>query len=180
MNPAIAALVSPERSGADDLLAGFALGLRYRGWRVRGLVQEQRGGEVILVDLDDGTTHSVLQDLGRESRSCRLDDGALAEASGTFRRIVREGADLAVFNRFSGRERQGQGFRAEMLNVMAADIPLLTIVPERHLGDWRIFTGGLAEELPLRLAALEHWFASLHPAYSGGNALAPGWAANFA
>ena len=58
------------------------------------------------------------------------------------RRIAGEGADLAIFNRFAAMEAGGDGLAAEMLEVMSGDIPVLTVVPPKHLAAWRHFTGG--------------------------------------
>lgn len=160
--PAIAAVVQRDNGGIDDLVAGFAISLVNRGWRVRGLVQEmhqgQHGCAFSLVDLDDGTLYPITHDLGQHSTSCRLDTGGIAEASTVLQRIAEGGADLAVFNRFSGLEAHGEGFSAEMLTIMSREIPCLCIVPEKHLAAWRHFTGGLAVELEGHRAALESWF----------------------
>ncbi|UCV05066.1 DUF2478 domain-containing protein [Dechloromonas denitrificans] len=162
IKPAIAAVVQRDNGGIDDLVAGFAISLINRGWRVRGLVQEMHQGRhgcaFSLVDLDDGKLYPITHDLGQHSTSCRLDTAGIAEASAVLRRIAEEGANLAVFNRFSGLEAHGEGFSAEMLEIMSREIPCLCVVPEKHLAAWRQFTGGLAIELEGNRAALESWF----------------------
>ena len=163
--PRIAALVALRSGEADALLAGFAADRRRAGRRIRGLRQEMRdcdnGCQVVLVDLDDGSLYPITQDLGAGSESCALDPGLLAEASVVLRRIAAEGAELAVFNRYSNLEAEGGGFAAEMLDLMSRGIPVLTIVPERRLADWHRFTGGFAVDLPVDRAALDAWFDSL-------------------
>ncbi|UCV09409.1 DUF2478 domain-containing protein [Dechloromonas denitrificans] len=162
IKPAIAAVVQRDNGGIDDLVAGFAISLINRGWRVRGLVQEMHQGRhgcaFSLVDLDDGKLYPITHDLGQHSTSCRLDTAGIAEASVVLRRIAEGGADLAVFNRFSGLEARGEGFSVEMLEIMSREIPCLCVVPEKHLAPWRQFTGGLAIELEGNRAALESWF----------------------
>lgn len=164
--PIIAAVIHRAGGGVDDLVSGFALSLIGRGWQVRGLVQEMsdnRGNcSITLVDLDDGTCYPISQDLGPFSQACSLDPGRMAEAGGVMRRIASEGADLAIFNRFSKLEADGQGFSAEMLDLATRGIPVLTIVPEKHLEAWRKFTGGLGRELEARPGALENWFLGLN------------------
>lgn len=159
---AIAALVSSQSGDADSVLAAAAAALRAEGWRVRGLLQAFRPGDgncrIELIDLDDGSRHAITQDLGRGSEACCLDAARLADASAVMRRIAAEGADLAVFNRFGGLEAEGEGFAAEMLELMSAGIPVIAIVPYRHLAAWRIFTGGLATELVAEAGAVEAWF----------------------
>jgi len=160
--PVIAAIVTRASGEANRLIADFAVRHQAAGWRIRGLIQEQPacddGCRIFVVDLDDGTRYPITQDLGPGAESCGLDPSLIAEASRVMRRIESEGADLAVFNRFGGLEADGGGFAAEMLNLMAGGIPVLAIVPDRHLAQWREFTGGLSAELPPSAAALDAWF----------------------
>lgn len=158
----IGAVVRRDGVDVDALVSEFAKSLSERGWRVRGLVQEMQqeadGCVVSLHDLDSGQIRRITQSLGAHSTSCCVDPNAIADASAVLRKIIAEGADLAIFNRFSKLEADGSGFQAEMLALMAEGIPSLTIVPEKHLAAWREFTGGLASELPASREALERWF----------------------
>lgn len=162
LSAGIAAVVQRDEGSADDLVADFARSLIGRGWQVRGLVQELRparhGCAFALVDLDNGDSYPISQDLGSGATACSLDPAGIAEASAVLRRIANEGAQLAVFNRFGGLEAGGEGFCAEMLAVMSRDIPSLCIVPERYLAAWRHFTGEQAAELEAHPEALESWF----------------------
>lgn len=167
--PAIAAIVTRHAGEADGLLAAFAARQRAAGRRVRGLLQQTVACDderctYAVVDLDDGRSYPISQDLGRGSQSCSLDPALIAEAGAVMRRIGVEGAELAIFNRFGGLEVDGDGFAGEMLALMAGDIPVLTVVPERHLAAWRHFTGGLARELAATPEALDAWFAAHIPA----------------
>lgn len=174
----IAAVVPNATTDSDETVAGFAIAQINRGWRISGLVQEiyqtQRSKQIRLVALDDGRIYPISQFLGTHSISCRLDPGGIAEASAAMRRIALRGADLAICNRFSTLEANGHGFAAEMLELMSQQIPVLTIVPPRHLAAWRRFTGHQAVELPPERRALEAWFAGLssHPTASRQSAAA--------
>lgn len=163
--PRIAAVVPNGTADIDSLMSAFAHDLIAQGWRVCGLIQEFMADgpncEVTLVDLSAGTRYGISQRLGSQSTACRLDPGALAEASVVMRRIADEGADLAIFNRFAAMEAAGDGLAAEMLALMSGDIPVLTIVQQKHLAAWRHFTGGLAAELPAERPALDGWFRAL-------------------
>ncbi|MCW4454862.1 DUF2478 domain-containing protein [Flavobacterium sp. MXW15] len=168
MPPApIAAIVHDAPGGADAVLADFALRLRQAGWRVRGLVQLPRdnrleGKRMTLVDLDDDGRHfRISQDLGSGARGCCLDPAGVSAASGVLRQVLAEGADLAVANRFGTLEASGQGLADEMLSLMAAGIPLLTVVNDRYLQEWRAFTGHAGVELEPRSEALQAWFDGL-------------------
>ena len=161
----VAAIIHTHDDGVDALLAAFALSLRERGWKVGGVIQRLRGGEdkehTRLVDLDSGDSFRLFQSLGSGSDSCSLDAGGVAAASVALRRALQEGADLAIANRFGVLEAGGSGFAAEMLALMSEGRPLLTVVTDAYLADWRHFTGGGACELPAELAALEDWFAGV-------------------
>lgn len=163
--PTIAALVPADDQGTDAILHAFVTGLQADGWRVRGLLQEfcstEHGCSVNLIDLENGQRYGISQNLGRLSTSCTVDPQSLADASIVLRRIAAEGADLAVFNRFSGMEAGGEGFASEMLEIMSRGIPTLVIVREKWLPAWRAFTGGLACELRPEPAALAAWFAAM-------------------
>ena len=163
---AVAAIVHAEHGIVDGLLADFAFALRESGWRIRGLVQRTEAGasdcrRMLLVDLDGGECFPLSQNLGGGSISCCIDPGGVAAASVVLRRALSEGADLAIANRFGALEAEGGGFAAEMLALVIDGVPLLTVVAERHLSDWRHFTGAAGAELAPRLDALEAWFAGL-------------------
>lgn len=160
----IAAIIHADRGVADALLADLTFALRRKGWTVRGLVQQNIGGGksgTILVDLDDGRRYPLFQNLGSASISCAVDAGSVVAASAVLRRALDEGADLVVVNRFGALEASGGGLAAEMLALMAEEIPLITVVSEDYLMDWRWFTGKAGIELPARLPALEDWCAGV-------------------
>jgi hypothetical protein len=163
----IAAVLPNGCADIDQIVSGFAIAQIGRGRQIRGLVQETCGTcqskQVSLVDLDSGRMYPITQYLGTHSVSCRLDLGGIVESSVVMRRIALRGADLAIFNRYSALEAKGGGFAAEMLDLMSRHIPVLTIVPRRHLDAWRKFTGGFAAELEPTRSALEQWFEQVHP-----------------
>lgn len=165
--PPIAAIVAPSGSDADRLLRDFVAELRHRKFRVRGLLQESHpddaGCRHSLIDIESGRRYPISQKLGSQSNACTLDTSALTDATQVMRRIAEEGADLAIFNRFSKLESSGDGFAAEMLQVMSNGIPVLTVVSPAHLAHWRHFTGGIASELAPAAAALSDWFTRHHP-----------------
>lgn len=159
--------------GADDLVSSFAASLIRRGWRIGGLVQLAQPGphgcNFSLLDLARGTRYPITQNLGEHAEACRIDTASLAEASCVYRRIAEEGADLVIFNRFSSLEAQGQGFSAEMLQLMSQGLASLSIVPERHIAAWHEFTGHVAIELPATRVALEAWFDGVVASTSPGD-----------
>ena len=50
-------------------------------------------------------------------------------------------------------------FATDTFAGFLAGIPVLTIAAPKHLEAWRRFTGGLGEELPPRVSALQSWFS---------------------
>ncbi len=164
----IAAIIDQDRSGVDELLAGFASQLRAEGWRVRGLLQEYRKEEgkdtSVLVDLETGASYLLFQDLGPGSSSCRVDPRGVAAASVALRKALAERPDLVIANRFGALESEGGGLANEMLALMSERVPLLTVVPDEYLDAWRRFSGGAGVDLPCRLDALQAWFAGLRGA----------------
>jgi nucleoside-triphosphatase THEP1 len=157
MNAPIAAI--RQGPGAAALLASLARDLAAQGVAVKGLIQKPGGR---LVDVASGQSFPILQNLGKGSKSCRIDPRGVAEASESLRAAIRQGADLVVVNRFGKLEAHGQGLAAEMLAVMAAGIPLLTTLDLANLARWLDFTGGLGTVLAPERAVIEAWWAGLN------------------
>ena len=162
----VAAIVHSDHGLADSVLADFALALQRSGRRVRGLVQRFRGGasgkeNAILLDVGEGRTYPLFQNLGSGSVSCSVDENSIASASAVLRRALSENPDLVIVNRFGALEAAGGGFATEMLALMSEGIPLLTVVAESCLADWRNFTGNCSVFLTSTPEALENWFAGM-------------------
>jgi hypothetical protein len=164
MDIPVAAIVHAYRDAVDGLLADFALSLKKRGWCVRGVVQQCHGEgkeNTVLIELDNGLSFPLFQKLGAGSSSCSVAPGSIAAASVMLRRALHDGADLVIANRFGALEANGGGFADEMLALMSEQRPLLTVVADAYLRDWRSFTGGCGVELQATLPALEAWFAKV-------------------
>lgn len=146
----------------DALLVRLAGQQQRAGRRVRGLVMTHPNvGEgcarpMVLVDLDTRQEFLVSQPLGRHSSACRADPQGFARASAVLRRACDEAPALVVCNRFGSLEAEGGGFRAELLDIMTRELPLLTVVATRHLADWAAFTGG-ADVLAARADTAMRW-----------------------
>lgn len=163
----IGAILYRSGEAVDHLLLALRDQLVASGWRVHGLVQAKSDSsagscDLSLVDLASQRIYPISQQLGSLSTACCLDLGGLTEASTALRGLSPDNADLVIVNRFAGLEASGQGFAAEMLDLMSRAVPLLTVVPEKHLAAWQDFTGGLATLLPPNLAALQTWATGLH------------------
>lgn len=169
--PRAAAIVDDGSGRADALLAAIVAAQRQRGRHLCGLTMSYVGGDVngcaremLLVDLQTAREYLVSQPLGSGSRGCRADPQGFARASEVLRLAADAAPDLVISNRFGGLEAAGGGFCAELLELMVRDIPLLTVVSERHVEAWQRFSGD-APLLPADAAAVDAWLsASLAPA----------------
>lgn len=167
--PAVA-LLHDRSCDTDALLLEVARDLQARGLRVRGLCMtypdadrcEAQGcaSSMVLVDLSTGDEYLVSQPLGRDSKACRGDPQGFARASQVLRRALDEQPDLVVCNRFGETEAAGRGFSSELLELLAAGVPLLTAVNPRYKEGWQRFTGG-APVLPARREAIDAWLGSI-------------------
>lgn len=159
-----AAILDDGSGGAEALLASIVNLQQRAGRRVRGLLMTNPVGAqncataMVLVDVQTAQEYLVSQPLGADSQSCRADPQGFARASEVLRRAAEEPADLVVSNRFGGLEVGGGGFRAELLELMSRDVPVLTVVSPRHVAAWAEFTGGAAV-MPAQPQVVERWLA---------------------
>jgi len=168
---AIAAIVHEGKGSADAPLLEFVQQLQSQGLTVRGLVPGPQSdpndcATRTVLDLDLGTVYPIGQSLGKESKACCLDPGALLVAGAVLRRAAETRADLVIVNRFGVLEADGGGFSAEMLELITKGYPVLTVVSPPYLDAWRTFTGGMAAELPPEADAIMTWFKRTRSAAS--------------
>lgn len=157
-----AAILDDGSQDADALLASLALQLQQAGRQVRGLVmtypdgRQTCAGAMVLVDVLTRDSYLVSQALGSGSNACRADVQGFARASQVLRDALVAAPDLVISNRFAGLEAEGGGFAAELLQLMAQGVPVLTAVAPRYVPAWTRFTGG-APVLPATDGALQAW-----------------------
>jgi hypothetical protein len=163
--PQVAGIRHDGTLDIDAFLARIVAGERARGRRLRGVLMtypEGRDGcncALELLDIETAETYRVSQDLGQGSEACRADAGAFARASMVLRRALAVPAgevDLVITNRFGALEAEGGGFAAELLALLSAGIPVLTVVSTRHRAAWERFTGE-ASLLPPDEGAVRAW-----------------------
>lgn len=162
--PVLAAIRAAGKTPVDATLAEAAAVLRSWGVNVRGIVQEEVDGvdgaksTTQLRDVADGTLMQISQDLGRNARGCRLDPGALAEATRRLETIVEGGADLLILNRFGRSELEGTGLRPIIENAILSGIPVLIAVRDEYIPAWDMFHEGMATWLPAETNAVLDWY----------------------
>lgn len=168
-----AAILADGACDIDALLAQVAQRQQAAGRRLGGLLMRPRGTtrdcavDMVLTDLHTGEAYRVSQPRGALGSGCRADPQGFARASEVLHRALHDAPDLVISNRFGGLEALGQGFRAELLALLAQGQPLLTAVAPKHLADWRAFVGGPAE-LPAELPAIEVWIDAVLAARVAG------------
>jgi hypothetical protein len=102
----LAALVYVEGQDPDEILRGFASGLNATGHRAAGIVQLGRhypDADLSATLVPTGEQLRLFQDMDAYSAGCRLDVGQLMGAGERIARILDEGADILIVNRFGGR-----------------------------------------------------------------------------
>ena len=146
----------------DALLHNLANYYNSQGIRVAGLAmalneQGLRREPMAVQDVETGTEYSIAQNLGKESQSCCLDPSGLADATGVLRAAINNPPRLAIVNRFGQQEIDGKGCRAELLQLLEAGIPVLTVVKRKFLLQWHEFNGGAATDLELSESDARQW-----------------------
>lgn len=159
-----AAILDDGTQDVDALLTQIVQEQQQAGRHVRGLLMTYPDGRegcaapMVLVDLVTREEYLVSQPLGSGSTACRADVQGFARASQVMRDALQAAPDLVVSNRFGGLESEGGGFAAELLELMAHGVPVLTVVASRHLQAWHRFTGAAAV-LPADKATVTDWLA---------------------
>lgn len=151
-----------DEQPVDALLHELANHYNRQGIRVAGLAmalnaQGLRREPMAVQDVETGTEYSIAQNLGKESQSCCLDPSGLADATGVLRAAVSNPPKLAIVNRFGQQEIDGNGCRAELLQLLEAGIPVLTVVKRKFLLQWHEFNGGAARDLAFSERDAKQW-----------------------
>lgn len=161
-----AAAIDPAgRADIDALLFDFVARQRALGRCVLGLLMAPRdaaGGcraQMWLTDVDNGDTYLVSQPLGAGSSGCAADPQGFARASRVLRDALQRQPDLVVCDRFGTLEAENGGFVDELGALLAAGVPVLTVVAAKHHGAWRRFIGE-APWLPAEPEAWDRWLDS--------------------
>lgn len=135
----------------DLLLAGAADKLSAAGKRCMGIVQINSDREdchrcdMDVQVLSGGPKIRISQDLGKESKGCRLNPEAMAEAIAGVEQRMTDGYDVFLLNKFGKQEAEGKGFR-ELLGEAAAS-GAVVFVGTNGLNEEAFveFSGGVAE-----------------------------------
>lgn len=157
-------VMSPGRGDVDRVLGRLAETLMARGVDVAGVVQTNTDcGPSKACDMDvevlpAGPVLRISQDLGPESRGCRLNPEALELAVGLVGQRLNGDTRLLVVNKFGKQEAEGRGFREVIGAALAQDIPVVVGLNGLNRDAFEEFCGGMAEAQTPELQALLEWF----------------------
>jgi hypothetical protein len=154
----LAALIYRDEDHVDALVADFRRVAEARGARVGGLAQTPCESSIFVTHIESGRRLDLMQDLGACAEGCRLDTAALAEAAGLLAQSLESRPDLLLVSRYGRIEAEGGGYLATIGAAAVEAVPTLVCVGAKYAEHWREFSGGLAESLPLTLAALTGWW----------------------
>ena len=149
----IAALI--YRGEGDDELRTLwrAVGqLRDRGFSIKGLLNktDAQGGKMRdrVCSLTDSREYALMYDGGCTEDTCKLDPRGLAASSEVIREALQSPPDILVFNKFG---------HAEYAQAVAAGIPVISLLQDKYLPQWREFTDGMGTELENGLQGVLDW-----------------------
>ena len=159
----IAYTIAPGRGDTDLLLLEFAEWVVEHGHRPCGIVQiNSQRDEAGPCDMDvkvlpDGKVIRISQNLGRESKGCRLDPSALETAAGLVATQLESGADILIVNKFGKHEAEGRGFRPVIAEALTRGIPALVGLSRLNAAAFHEFTAQVATPLQPEFPALIEW-----------------------
>ena len=167
--PLIGAVLAGHGAEAAAVFQRCGAALRRAGVRLAGVRQinaPQPGScrcDMLLEDLADGSIVQISENRGPEARGCRLDRGALAEASERVARALHQGVDLVILNKFGKAETEGAGMRGIIALAVEQGTPVLIAADQEHLPHLLDFAGGLAAPLTLSETEINDWIGAVLP-----------------
>lgn len=159
----IAYTMTKGKGDLDEVLYNFAKSEMAIGTRVVGVVQVNTDrDDCPLCDMDvevlpDGPTIRISQDLGPNSRGCRLDPDALEQAVSEVGHRLTSDVALLVLNKFGKHEASGRGFRDTIGQAMELGVPVVCGVNELNREAFEAFSQGTAVFVEPNPKALTDW-----------------------
>ncbi|WP_165009062.1 DUF2478 domain-containing protein [Neisseria yangbaofengii] len=118
-------------------VAGLLNPLDENGQKLRKRVQS----------LTDSRVYTIMYDQGCTIDACLLDPSGLAASSEVIREALQAPPDILVFNKFGHAESENGGLIDEYAQAIGQGIPVISLLQDKYLPDWRVFTDGMGEEL---------------------------------
>ncbi len=134
--------------------------------RVGGLLQEaifDTEGKILGLNAVDVSTNNRIPITSpvKNDDECGFNVSALAKTSDIIRSAISNRLDLVVIEKFGELEQNGEGLIDEILQTIAAGIPLLISVPEAALPVWQERSGELGSVLPFSEEAFQQWWQNI-------------------
>ncbi len=151
----------------DELLARVAEVFHMRGLIAAGVLQTYSetpgcdGSNLRLKAIGATWELPIMQPRGHHSKGCRLDYGAMADASQWIEASLKENADIIILNRFGRAESEGNGLRNVLQRCAEDERPTLIAVRADYLPAWNEFHGGLGDVLEPNLESIIDWYDRL-------------------
>lgn len=158
----LAYVISDQTGAVNRALSSLADALMARGLRVIGTTQtdtprpKTHHCDMDVRVLPEGTIIRISQDLGPNSRGCRLDPNALETAVAQTQARL-DGADILIINKFGKHEAEGRGFREVIGEAAARGIPVIVGTNGLNVDAFQDFCDGTATALPAEAQALLDW-----------------------
>lgn len=162
----IAFTMTEGKGDLDQVLQRFAQAQEAVGTKVCGVVQVNTDREdCAMCDMDvrvmpSGSTIRISQNLGKQSRGCRLDVDGLEKAVVEVEAQLSADAELLVINKFGKHEANGRGFRNVIGQALEMGVPVVCGVNALNRAAFEEFCGGEAQFIDAAPDALSAWFAA--------------------
>ncbi|HTN61958.1 MAG TPA: DUF2478 domain-containing protein, partial [Devosia sp.] len=150
------------RGQIDLLLAEVVERLEGHGVALAGTVQTNtHRDDRPVCDMDlrllpDGPVVRISVDRGAQARGCRLDAGALEQAT-VWVSSALETAEFLIVNKFGKQEAEGKGLTSAIADALVRSVPVLVGVNGLNLPAFLEFSSGLASELTPEAAPVTDW-----------------------
>ncbi|WP_323020416.1 DUF2478 domain-containing protein [Pararhodobacter sp.] len=159
----LATVTGTERGQTDRLLAEVARVLSAEGWALAGVVQVNSGRpgrahcDMDLQVLGRAEVIRISQNLGEESRGCRLDPEGLETAVALVEGTLADRPRLLILNKFGKAEIEGRGFRPLIAAALEQGVPVLMGLKPLNRPGFEDFAEGLGQGLPADLDQILDW-----------------------
>ena len=143
------------------------------GYQVHGMLQTEHPQRdsccptMFLRNLQGESSIRISQALGKGSTGCRVDPGAIAEATARLEDELDENIDLLILNRFGRCESEGGGLRPAIEKAVLKNIPVLIAVRPKYKEQWDDFVGDFSRDLNCDFEEVVDWCSSALDLRSG-------------
>ena len=133
------------------------------GYQVHGMLQTEHPQRdsccptMFLRNLQGESSIRISQALGKGSTGCRVDPGAIAEATARLEDELDDNIDLLILNRFGRCESEGGGLRPAIEKAVLKNIPVLIAVRPKYRAQWDAFVGDFSRDLDCDFEEIAGW-----------------------